>query len=324
MDLVTGGTGFLGRTLVNELVKRGKKVRVFDLEKLIELPSEVEFIKGDIRDYQVVEKACEDIDVVYHLVALMPQRKADKKTMVDVNVVGTENVLKASLEKGLKKVVFLSSSEVYGAPEKIPITEDSKLNPIGEYGKNKVEAEKLCLKYYKEKGLPVVILRPMTIVGPGIDIEPFPTILERGSKGKALFMIGDGSQRFQMVDVVDCAEACILAAEKDEATEEIFNLGSESVPSFRELAEEIKKHAQSKSRIYSVNPKLAKAFLRILDIFGLSPLEKDHYMLIEIEFVLDISKAKKILGWSPRKNNFQMAKEIFDWYIQDQRQKTED
>ena len=189
--LVTGAAGFLGQHLVHRLLERGDKVRALD----ISVPegfaagaemtaggvrgkgwiagdiSGAEWIAADIRDAEAVASACKDMDTVYHLASLIPQRKANIETMRAVNIGGTKNVLDAARNAGLRRVIYLSSVEIFGVPKVVPCPEDGELAPLGEYGRNKIEAERLCREACAA-GFPVVMLRPPTITGSGLD-EPF-------------------------------------------------------------------------------------------------------------------------------------------------------
>ncbi len=299
--------------LAGKLVGQGTPVRVFDLTRSPRLPDEVEFIPGDVRDIEKLKEAVTGCDLVHHLVGIMPQARAPQETMQAVNVGGTENVLKAASERGVKRVVFVSSSEVYGEPKIVPMREDHPQKPIGEYGRNKVAAERLCQEYRDKTGIEVVILRPTTIVGPEMTEPTFLKTMKL-AKTAPLMCIGKGHNRFQNVHVDDAADACILAAEKQGVDGEAFNLGAEGTLSFRRQMEEIAKYLDREPKIYSVPAWLFKAVLRILYPLGLSPLEPDHFFLADADFVMDVSKAKEKLGWVPAKTNLEMIIETYEWY----------
>ena len=258
--LLTGGSGFLGVTLAKKILGQGKKARVFDLTRSPRLPEEVEFLPGDIRDSEKVKPALAGCEVVFHLVALMPQAHARPATMQAVNVGGTKNVLAAASEQEVKRVVYLSSSEVYGRPQIAPMPESHSLAPIGEYGRNKVAGEKLCHEFRRQSGIEVVILRPTTLVGPGMTEPTFLRSL-RLARHAPFFCLGKGENRFQMVHVEDVAEACRLAATKEGVDGEAFNLGSEGTLSFREQLRELAKYLGRKPKVYSVPAGFFKGIL---------------------------------------------------------------
>jgi nucleoside-diphosphate-sugar epimerase len=292
----------------------GIQARVYDLKRASDLPLEVDFVEGDIRDFEKIKIAVKDCEVVYHLVGLLPHLRAGRETMQAVNVGGTENVLRAASEAGVKRVVFLSSSEVYGRPRIVPMPENHPLDPIGEYGRNKVAAEGICRNYHEKTGIEVVILRPTTLVGPGIKEPAFLKSMKL-AKRAPFFCIGKGDNRFQMVYVDDVAKACVIASGKDGISGEEFNLGSENVLPLREQFIQLAKYLKRKPRIFSIPPGLFKAIMRILNRFGLSPMEPDHFELADSDFIMDINKAKDKLGWTPTKNNMEMIIETYKWYL---------
>jgi len=311
--ILTGGSGYLGVAIARRLVGQGVSVRVYDLARSERLPEETEFIKGDIRDFNTLKDAMSGCDVVHHLVGIMPQARAPQQTMQAINIGGMENVLGAASEHGVRRVVFVSSSEVYGRPQAIPIKEDDALKPIGEYGRNKVAAEALCREYSGKGKVGTVILRPPTIVGPEMDEPTFLRSMEMARRGRFL-CVGSGDHRFQMAYVDDVAEACILASSKNGIAGEAFNIGAEGTLPFRKQMEEIAKHLGLKPKIRSVPRWLFKGIINIFIPFGLSPLEPDHLHLLYADFVMDVSKARQMLGWTPTRTDLQMLIETYDWY----------
>src|SRR5207253_2626516 len=163
--LVTGGSGYFGHCLVRKLVQRGDVVRVFDLSDATDRPPGVDFHQGDIRDFDSVLRACEGVRVVYHNVAQVPLAK-DNDLFWSVNRDGTGNMLKAAAEAGVGKVVYTSSSAVFGVPATNPVGPQTEPHPMEAYGRAKLEGEKLCLTY-AARGLDITIVRPRTIVGHG-------------------------------------------------------------------------------------------------------------------------------------------------------------
>ena len=311
--LLTGGSGYLGVAIARKLARDGVPVRVCDLERSDRLPEKVEFVRGDIRDSGGIGEAVSDCEVVHHLVGIMPQARASRETMQAVNVGGTENVLRAASECGLKRVVFVSSSEVYGRPRSIPVKEDHPLEPIGEYGFNKVAAERLCHEYRSRTGVEVVILRPPTIVGPEMDEPTFLRSMEMARRGRFV-CVGRGDHRFQMAYVDDVAEACVLASQKKGVSGEVFNIGAEGTLPFREQLEEVAKYLGRKPKVRSIPAGLFKGIMKILHPLGLSPLEPDHLHLLDSDFVMDVNKAREKLGWTPTRTDLEMLIETYEWY----------
>ena len=315
MILVTGGAGFLGSELVGQLVGKGTEVRVFDRAGCERFPDGVDFRKGDIRDSAAVSAVCKDAETVYHLVGIVPQARVSHEDMRAVNVGGTRNVLKACVENKVPRMVFVSSSEVYGYLEEVPCPETAIPGPIGEYGVNKLAAELLCREAMREHGLAVSILRPTTILGPWNWDGSFESLFKQLDSNGFLPVPGRGDARWHVVHVEDAAAAVALAGERDEAVGEVFNLASTGpVPSHMELAKAMKEHVGSSARIVRINKAVATGVLRALCLFGLSPLEPDQFLVGFSDYILDVSRLQAVLGCESRLDSLGAFKESYDWY----------
>lgn len=172
---VTGAGGFVGRALVNSLLAQGNHVRALDVRFPGDWPDDATRLRGDIRDRSLLEQGCRDAEFVFHCAALLPQRQAAAAVMRLTNVEGAGHLFNAALRARVSRVVMLSSTEVYGVPATVPCPEDAPQRPLGEYGRNKVEAEQLA-RDANDRGLQVVILRPTYACGNsgalGIDMQP--------------------------------------------------------------------------------------------------------------------------------------------------------
>lgn len=226
--LVTGGAGFIGSNIVEELVKRGEKVRVLDnfstgkRENLKEFENEIELIEGDIRSYHIVRQAVEGVDIVLHQAALpsVPRSINDPITTNEVNVTGTLNMLDAAKEAKVKKFIFASSSSVYGDTPELPKREDMTPNPLSPYAVSKLAGEKYCQVFAKVYGLHTVILRYFNVFGPRQDPNSqysavIPKFIKLISENKRPVIYGDGTQTRDFTYVSNVVEANILAATKD-------------------------------------------------------------------------------------------------------------
>ncbi|MBT7588153.1 MAG: NAD-dependent epimerase/dehydratase family protein, partial [Gemmatimonadetes bacterium] len=175
--LVTGGAGFIGSHLVEELLRRGEKVRILDnfstgkRENVDAFAGRIELIEGDIRSHHIVREAVEGVDFVLHQGALpsVPRSINDPITTNEVNVTGTLNILDAAKDAGVKRVVYASSSSVYGPDPELPVREDMNPNPVSPYAVAKLTGEKYCHAFSKVYGLETVALRYFNIFGPGQD-----------------------------------------------------------------------------------------------------------------------------------------------------------
>jgi len=221
--LVTGGAGFVGSYICDELMSIEKNVVVIDdlsTGKMSNSPSGVEFIKVDIKDYSEIQNAFEGIDLVFHVAAQPSTRTSlDKPNRdFDSNARGTFNVLKASLEARVKKIVYTSSSAVYGEPKNLPMRETDKPEPTSPYGASKLSGELYCLVYHRVYGLPVTCLRPFNVYGPRENAEVTADevyLYTRAiSKEEPITLFGDGSQTRDFIHVVDVAQLISLLRKK--------------------------------------------------------------------------------------------------------------
>jgi len=315
--LVTGAGGLLGRNLTGELLQRGYRVRALDIKQSDHLPEGVEFVKGDIRNSDVEQNACQGIDVVFHLAALLPQTKSSDDKFHSVNVQGTENMLSAAVSESVKRFVFSSSIEIYGIPDHVPCTEDAPKKLLGTYSRNKLECEELCAKYSADFGIETVMLRMPMIFGPGYWHERFYLdMFENLSRGKPIRIIGTGENRHQVVACSDVVAAYILAAETPGAAGEAFNIASDpaGVLSVRETAERVIKSVGSKSKLSFVNKTMARIMIRLMSSLNRPILLDEHRDVPFVDYVFDIEKAKQVLGFEPGKDDVESIAETAKWY----------
>jgi nucleoside-diphosphate-sugar epimerase len=310
LTLVTGGAGYFGCVIAEKLLRRGERVRVFDIAKMDTPPAGFEVVQGDIRDRAAVERACEGVAVIHHNVAQVPLAK-DRQAFFSVNRDGTENLLRAALSRGVRKVIHTSSSAVFGAPTHNPVTESTPPRPQEAYGAAKLEAEKLAQQYAK-RGLDVTIVRPRTIMGHG-RLGIMQILFEWIRQGRPIPVLDGGRNTYQFVHADDLAEACILASERRGA--DIYNIGADRFGTMRETLEGVIEHAKSRSRIVSVPMGPTVLAMNAASRLGLSPLGAYHSLMYGRSMYFDVDKAKRELGWSPRVGNVEMFCESYDWYI---------
>jgi nucleoside-diphosphate-sugar epimerase len=259
VHLVTGGAGYFGTLLVDALVRVGKQVRILDVHDAV-LPDGVEKIRADIRDAAAVDRACQGVEVIHHNVALVPLAK-DRTGFVEVNVDGTENLLRAAHQHGVHKVVSMSSSAVYGAPERNPVDDQTPRRPVEDYGRAKLAAEELCGRWV-ERGLDVTIVRPRTIMGHG-RLGIMQILFEWVRQGRNIPVLGRGDNLYQFLHADDLASACLKAAARPGAT--TYNVGAETFGTMRETLESLCRHAGTGSRVVSVPLAPAVAFMRQIE-----------------------------------------------------------
>ena len=250
--LVTGGAGFIGSHLVEELVKRGEQVRVLDnfstgkRENLSDLQEKIELVEGDIRSYHIVREVVQGVDFVLHQGALpsVPRSINDPITTNEVNVGGTLNILDAARDAGVKRVVYASSSSVYGANKALPKREDMIPQPISPYAVAKLTGEKYCHVFSRTYGLETVSLRYFNVFGPRQDPKSqysavIPRFVVGMMEGQKLTIHGDGTQSRDFTYVSNVVEANLLAVHAEGVSGEAFNLACGASMSLNEVVEKI-------------------------------------------------------------------------------------
>ncbi len=248
--LVTGGAGFIGSNIVEELLKRGDFVRVLDnfstgrRSNLDPFKNDIDLIEGDIRSYHVVQKACQGIDFVLHQAALpsVPRSIFDPITSNDVNVNGTLNILHAAKECNVKRVVYASSSSVYGDNPKSPKSEDFIPNPKSPYAVSKLTGEYYCKVFHQIYGLETVSLRYFNVFGLRQDPNSqyaavIPKFLKMIKNGQPPTIHGDGNQSRDFTFVKNNVEANIIACTAPNAAGKIFNIACGESFSLNQLVE---------------------------------------------------------------------------------------
>lgn len=310
--LITGGCGFLGCHLARRFLKDGFQVTLFDIAPLDakDLIDHVKVIKGDIRDEKKVLAALRNYTYVVHAAAALPIQRSKEK-IFSVNVSGTKNVLEAALHNKVKRVVFISTTAVYGVPKHLPETEISPLDPIGYYGQSKVEGENLCVSYGK-KGLEVNIIRPKSFLGPE-RLGVFELWFEAIYTGRRVFILGNGRNKYQLLAVSDVADAIIKALTTN-VSGETFNIGASIFGTWREDLGFVIKQNKSSSKITSIPTLPAQIALTILEWLNLSPLSAWHYKTMPAPSYVSTKKAEKLLHWKAKKSNQDLLMESYKWY----------
>jgi UDP-glucose 4-epimerase len=246
--LVTGGAGFIGSNLVRGLLERGDDVRVLDnfstgnRANLAGL--DVEIVEGELRSYERVHNAVRGREVVYHLGALgsVPRSVQDPLTSSAVNVEGTLNVLLAARDEGVRRVVFASSSSVYGAQTRLPVDESLPTDPISPYGVAKLAAERYCVSFSRVyESFETVVLRYFNVFGPRQ--SPFsqyaamvPLFITAIAAGEQVTIFGDGEQSRDFTYVANVVDATMRAADAQGANGRIFNVAAGSPASVNDVA----------------------------------------------------------------------------------------
>lgn len=310
--LITGGTGFLGCHLARKFLSKNYSVTLLDIAKLdaTDLIGKVIYVKCDIRNKKLLNHHIKGHSYVVHAAAALPIQQK-KESIFSVNVDGTKNVLESSLQNKVKRLVFISSTALYGVPKDLPEKETSPIHPIGNYGESKLEAEKLCEEYMK-KGLSINIIRPKTFLGPE-RLGVFELWFESIYSGKKVFILGKGNNKYQLLAVSDVVGAIIKAIET-KTENQIFNVGAKNFGTWQNDLSSVIKYAGTNANIFGFPVLPSQIALWILERLHLSPIAEWHYRTIAVNSYVSTAKAEKLLKWRAKKSNKELLLENYKWY----------
>lgn len=279
MQLVTGGAGFIGSHLVARLVERGDAVRVFDnfssgkWENLADVRDAVEVIEGDLRDEAAVRRAVRGVDVVYHQAALpsVPRSIADPQASLDINIMGTLNLLQSARDAGCRRLVFASSSSVYGDTPVLPKHERMTPHPLSPYAISKLTGEQLCAVFTRVYGLETVALRYFNVFGPRQDpASPYaaviPKFLDALASGGTPVIYGDGRQSRDFTYVDNVVAANFAAAAATGVAGDAFNIASGRAVTLLEMLETLAELTGEPLRMRHEPPRLGDIRDSLADI----------------------------------------------------------
>jgi len=288
--LVTGGSGFLGINLIRYLLNQGY-TDIVSLD-LVDFnypeKDKVSVIKGDIRDQEIVSKCLDGVKFVIHTAAALPLYS--KKDIISTDIDGTRIMIDLSWKNNVSRFIHISSTAVYGIPDHHPLYEDDKLMGVGHYGKSKIEAETICLAY-RERGMCVPIIRPKSFIGPE-RLGVFALFYDWVKDRKNFPMIGDGNNRYQLLDVEDLCTSIysILILDKNKVNS-TFNIGAKEFSTMREDYQAVLDYANFGKKIICFPATPVIWTLRILEFFKLSPLYKWVYETACEDSYISIEKA---------------------------------
>jgi len=305
--LVTGSEGFIGSHLTELLVEKGFEVKAFVrynfknnwgwLEES-KYKNDIEIYTGDVRDFDSVYDAMKDVDVVFHLAALIgiPYSYISPLAYIKTNTEGTYNILESGRKLNLKRIIHTSTSEIYGTAQYVPIDEKHPYNPQSPYAASKAAADHLALSYYRSFGTPVTIIRPFNTYGPRQSARAvIPTIISQILAGKKQIKLGNLSPTRDLNYVKDIANGFITVGLHENTVGDVYNLGTGQEISIGDLAEKIIELTGKKVEI-------------IEDTQRIRPEKSEVERLLS-----NAEKAKKTTGWKPKYTLEEGLKETTDW-----------
>lgn len=278
--LITGAGGWLGSELTERLLLEGNHIRAFVLFSSVKLKilkekynDLLEIIEGDICNTYDIDRSLEDIEVVYHLAAKvhsLPQNKCDEKEFFKINTEGARNIFELCIKHNVKRVIFYSSVSVYGESKDV-IDISSYKNPVTAYAKSKLMAENLGINLYKEKGLPITIIEPVTVYG-GDDIGNFEKLNGLVNKG-IVPRFGDGKNKKTIIYYKDLINITIEIANDESTIGDIIICGSEVI-TYNDILDILIKNSKKKIIILKFSDSITNLIIKVCEYIGISTIKK--------------------------------------------------
>jgi len=317
--LVTGGKGFLGKHLVHRLTDLGHNVRVFarpNKEKSVGEKSEDNVAWGDIRDQEAVNKAVNGVDKVIHLVSNFRKGGSDKKEAYAINVEGTENILRSAHKHGIKQLIHCSTIGVHGDVRAIPADEETPFNPGDLYQETKLIAEKRVWDVYEKNKLPITVIRPISMFGPG-DLRMLK--LFRMIKKRRFIVVGNGQAYFQPAYIDDVVQGFVRCLDNEKAVGEAFIIGGQKYLPLNDLFQEIANELNVKP------PKLRVPLFPVLIMASLCeflcgpfhiepPLHRRRVRFFQNNRAFSVDKAVNLLDFQPQVSLSDGLRKTIKWY----------
>ena len=311
--LVTGGSGFFGGVLKRRLLDEGHTVVNIDLVADADVHERLRSVQGDLCDTALLERlfAAERFDAVFHCAALLAHEGIGEAMLFRANAEGTRLVAEACRTHGVARLVFVSTNCLWAHNLGRPVREDDPPSPVEAYGRSKLAAE-LALREYRDD-LQVVVIRCPTIIDSG-RLGLLAILFEFIDEGRKIWVVGDGSNRYQFIYAQDMASACMAAL--DCAGSDVFHVGSDDVPSLREVYEAVIRAAGTGARIGELPKAATIAAMKLAHLLHVSPLGPYHYRMIAEDFVFDTTRIRERLGWRPTLTNQEMLVKAYRYYAE--------
>jgi len=305
--LITGGDGFIGSHLAEMLVSKGYHVKALSQYNsfgsggwldLVSCKENIQILSGDIRDGNFCKTISKDVDIIFHLAALIaiPFSYVAPDSYVETNIKGTLNICQAAKENGIERLIHTSTSEVYGTAKYVPIDEKHPLQPQSPYSATKIAADAIAMSFYNSFNLPVTIARPFNTYGPRQSARAIiPTIITQIASGKKEIKLGDLSPTRDFNYVEDCCRAFIMLAESEKTIGETINIGSNKEISISDTFKLIKELMSS-------------------DVTFINDQQRNRPKKSEVyRLWCDNNKINKLVGYKPQTNIQDGLKKTIEW-----------
>ncbi len=316
--LVTGGAGFLGYHLAQNLPHRGIAfLACNDIAPFFkdEYPSDALLVNVDVRDSDAMYRLIHDnrIDIIIHCAAALPLWPRDE--IMSTNIAGVRNTLTQAQKCGVERVIFISSTAVYGVPEKHPLYETDPVDGVGAYGESKIAGEEVCAEF-RAQGMCVPVIRPKTFIGTA-RLGVFQILYDWVDSGKRIPIIGKGENLYQLLEVTDLIEAISLAASAPpELANDIFNVGAQRYEKVKLDVGALCDFAGNGSKVLPTPAPLVKGALAVFEFMKISPLYKWVYGTADKDSFVSTEKIEKKLGWKSNYSNQDALIGSHKWYLE--------
>lgn len=310
--LVTGGSGFFGDYFLGYLLDRGATCINVDIVPSPRHHPRLAHSRTDIGNKEAlagVFRQHAPVDAVFHFAALLAHGRVDKAATWHSNVVGTSNVASLSKSFGVPRLVFTSTNCLWSEPVGRPIAEDTPPTLCEDYGRSKLEAERILLA---QKDVRTAIVRTPTIIQAG-RLGLLAILFEFIEAGKIVWTVGGGGNRYQFIAARDLADACVKSLGITHS--QVFHVGSGDVPTLRESYEYVIRRAGSRSRVRSLPKGPAILAMKLAHLLRVSPLGPYHWKMIAEDFQFDTSRAREVLGWEPTLGNSEILLDAYEYFV---------
>lgn len=319
--LVTGATGFIGRNLVAKLVEEKHDVTalVRKTSEVRGIPKEVRLVEGDLLDLASLKDATKGAEMVIHLAAMFEFYPKDVDLLYRVNVEGTRNLLTACKNSSIRRFIYCSTAETTGVVTNPPATEETELNPMYDYGKSKVEAEKVVREEAAIGGFEYIVLRPVGVTGPGEFYVGFETI-KAIADGDISMIPGDGQKHIMFLHVDDVIQGFLSAIRTKDGVNETFLLCTDDVFTYEEVFQFVANHLGVEPPKRKVPVFLAKLGVALIGFFKYRGKRTYLWHMKTVDAMnserwYSNEKAKRLLGWRPTMTMAETFTRAIDWLV---------